>query len=63
MPQFVLLAAAATAVYAGWRFLKREMTRVDARLDEVRVARPARPDAPTLVRDPETGVYRPRDDA
>lgn len=59
MPQFLILAAAAAAAVAGWRFIRREMDRVDARLEKVRAT-----DAiPTLERDPKTGVYRPRDHA
>lgn len=66
MPQIFVFAAAAAAAYAGWKFIKREMGRVEARLDAVRregTAEVSRTDAPKLVRDPTTGVYRPHDPA
>jgi hypothetical protein len=60
MPHFIVLGVAAAAAYAGWKFLKREMNRVDARLAEVR--QPARVErGQRLERDPSTGVYRPAD--
>jgi len=60
MPHFIVLGVAAAAAYAGWKFLKREMNRVDARLAEVR--QPARVErGQRLERDPSTGVYRPSD--
>ncbi len=61
MPQFLILAAAAAAAVAGWRFIRREMDRVDARLEKVRATTTEA--IPTLERDPKTGVYRPRDHA
>lgn len=62
MPHFIVLGVAAAAVYTGWKFLKREMTRVDGRLAEVR--QPVRVErGQRLERDPATGIYRPRDDA
>jgi len=65
MPQFLVFAAAAAAAYAGWKFLRREMTRVEATLDAVRRdgTSAERAVLPTLERDPGTGVYRPRDPA
>ena len=66
MPHFIVLGVAAAAAYAGWKFLKREMNRVDARLSEVRQAgapQPARVErGQRLERDPSTGVYRPSDE-
>jgi hypothetical protein len=61
MPQLFVIAAAAAAAYAGWRLLKREMARVERRLDAARDRSEAA--APTLERDPATGVYRPRENA
>ncbi len=66
MPHFIVLGVAAAAAYAGWKFLKREMSRVEGHLAEVRRAeapQPARVErGQRLERDPATGVYRPRDD-
>ncbi len=66
MPHFIVIGVAAAAAYAGWKFLKREMNRVDARLAEVRegaAPQPARVErGQRLERDPSTGVYRPRED-
>lgn len=65
MPQFLVLAAAAAAAYAGWKFVRREMTRVEAKLAAARRDGTVteRAAVPTLERDPGTGVYRPRDPA
>jgi hypothetical protein len=65
MPHFIVLGVAAAAAYAGWKFLKREMSRVEGHLADVRraEAQPARVErGQRLERDPSTGVYRPRDD-
>lgn len=65
MPQFLVFAVAAAAAYAGWKFVRREMNRVEAKLDAVRREGEAvgRAAVPTLERDPATGVFRPRDPA
>jgi len=63
MPHFIVLGAAAVAAYAGWKFLKREMARVDERLAEVRDGAGGAERGQRLERDPNSGVYRPRDDA
>ncbi|WP_333822069.1 hypothetical protein [Pinisolibacter sp.] len=57
MPQFLLVAAAGAAAYTAYRVLRREMTRVSARLAEVRVS-PERDTTARLVRGAD-GVYRP----
>jgi hypothetical protein len=62
MPPVIMwiVGAISAAVVAKW--LIKEVRRVNAELDAVRarsVAEPAR-DHPTLKRDPETGVYRPK---
>jgi hypothetical protein len=66
MPHFIVIGVAAAAAYAGWKFLKREMNRVDARLAEVREAGTPQPSrverGQRLERDPSTGVYRPSED-
>jgi hypothetical protein len=65
MPHFIVLGVAAAAAYAGWKFLKREMGRVEGHLAEVRAdqRQPARVErGQRLERDPSTGVYRPRED-
>ncbi|WP_334176305.1 hypothetical protein [Pseudoxanthobacter sp.] len=62
MPQFIVLAAIAATV-VGWKFVRREMARVDERMAETRRAAEAvkhpQPGV-TLVRDPVTGVFRPQ---
>jgi hypothetical protein len=66
MPHFIVLGVAAAAAYAGWKFLKREMNRVEGHLAEVRhgeARQPARVErGQRLERDPSTGVYRPSDE-
>lgn len=61
MPQLIGLAVLGAAVYFGYRMLKREMARVGAELDERTGMKDKAEQIPTLVKDPETGVYRPKD--
>ncbi|MDQ0324752.1 hypothetical protein J2R99_000601 [Rhodopseudomonas julia] len=58
MPQFIALGLIAAGGYYAFKVLKREMARVDR---EVRAAEKVRTDdrGELLVRDPETGHYRP----
>jgi hypothetical protein len=59
-PLFVLAAAAAGALF-GAKALKREWSRVNARLEEAErdEAIAKRADRPTLKRDPSSGEWRP----
>ncbi len=66
MPQVVVLVTA-VAVVLGWRLMKREMSRVEARVAAANEAQRRRAAAVRvgvpLERDPATGIYRPRQDA
>jgi hypothetical protein len=53
MPQLLIIAAIAVAGWYAWKFVKREMARVDRELEAAR-KRPTE----TLKQDPETGRYR-----
>jgi hypothetical protein len=53
MPQIIILAAIVVGGWYAWKFVKREMARVDRELEAAR-NRPTE----TLKRDPETGRYR-----
>jgi hypothetical protein len=59
-----LLAGAAILVGGAivFRIARREWQRVNANLEAQRSAPPERESAKRLERDPETGVYRPRED-
>lgn len=65
MPQFLLMGLGAAGLYAGYRLIKREGRRVAQRLREAEAelrrerSEAARKDVPTLVRDPNNGVFRP----
>ena len=56
MPQLVFVALAAGAAYLGSRWVKREMSRVGARM-QPQQTRDER--GPRLEQDPNAGVYRP----
>lgn len=56
MPQLIIIGVALVGGWYAWRTLKREMARVDREVEAVR-KRPSE----TLVEDPKTGKYRPRD--
>jgi hypothetical protein len=63
MPQFMIIALAGAGLWAGYKFLRREMTRVEATLRDADAAlRRKRSEAPRvhLERDPETGIYKPK---
>lgn len=59
-PLLVIAAAAAGAAF-GFKALKREWARVNARLDEAEAAEAElnRASRPTLKKDPATGEWRP----
>lgn len=61
MPQLIFFAVVALAGYAGYRSFTREAQRVSARVR--RAENEARTGSMgTLVKDPETGEYRPAKD-
>ncbi len=69
MPQLLAIVLIGVGLYAGYRWLRRENERLAEQLRKAQEALRRRemrraPKAPTLERDPETGVYRPieRDD-
>lgn len=53
MPQLLFIGAALAGGWVAWKALKREMARVDRKVEAVR-QRPT----DTLVQDPVTGRYR-----
>ena len=57
MPQLLIIAAVAVAAWYAWKFIKREMARVDRELEAARKL-----PTETLKEDPETGRYRPDDE-
>lgn len=61
MPQFLLLALGAAGAFLAAKWLAREARRVNSELERVK-ATMAEPPAhrPSLKRDPESGIYRPR---
>ena len=61
MPPLMLWIAGAVGATVVTRWLMREARRINAELDAVR-AQPAGRDGerPSLKRDPETGIYRPK---
>lgn len=58
MPQLLLIAMIGTVSLIAARSVRRARARVAVRLRDVERAMADRPVA-TLVRDPETGLYRP----
>ena len=56
MPQLIIIGAVLVGGWYAWKTLKREMSRVDREVEAVR-KRPSE----TLVEDPKTGKYRPKD--
>lgn len=64
MPQLIGLVLAGAALWAGYRWLRKETRRVEAELNDAEQAlkRGEEKAIPTLKRDPETGVYRPSRD-
>jgi hypothetical protein len=59
MPQLIIALLVAGLGYYGWRAYKRETKRVERELARKRA--PTKPTGKVLEEDPETGVYRPRD--
>jgi hypothetical protein len=61
MPQVVFLVLGAVGAVLAGKWLVREARRVNAELDRVRAATAqTRSERPSLERDPNTGIYRPR---
>lgn len=62
-PAIVAILAAA-GLWAGYKWLRKEMARVEGDLREAEevLRRDGRAEIPDLERDPETGVYRPSKD-
>mgnify|MGYP001376039203 CR=1 FL=1 len=69
MPPLIALAVAGAGLYFGWRWLKKEQTRIVADLDRARETVAAREidrraatarDVGRLEQDPATGDYRPK---
>jgi len=61
MPQIIGIALLGTALYCAYRVVKREMNRVGADLDRQSAAKSDAQEGQKLVKDPETGIYRPED--
>jgi hypothetical protein len=59
MPQSLVYAAVATAAFAAWRLLRREMDRVAERMAEVRV--PVDPVRGIRLVRGDDGIWRPAD--
>ncbi|WP_350332907.1 hypothetical protein [Coralliovum pocilloporae] len=59
MIQLLPAALIGAAGYLAYKAVRKEMKRVG---DEIREADRKANHIPTLERDPETGIYRPRDD-
>jgi hypothetical protein len=65
MPQLLMLAALGAGVYLGAKWLGRKVEAAmprqrgaQADATEPTTRKPSRDDIPTLVQDPETGVYK-----
>jgi hypothetical protein len=61
MPQLLIYVLAGMGLWAGYRWFRKEMHRVQSDLKEAEtmLRRKEREDIPTLEPDPETGEYRP----
>ncbi|MEZ5841304.1 MAG: hypothetical protein R3D02_13050 [Hyphomicrobiales bacterium] len=57
MPQLLLIALVGAGLWLGWKALKKEMVRVDRELHD---REPASGQTVELEKDPETGVYKPK---
>ena len=64
MVQALILILAALGLWAGYRWLRQEMRRVQSDLSDAEETLRRREEAtrPSLEHDPETGLYKPRDD-
>lgn len=64
MPHLIGLVLVGGALWAGYRWLRKETVRIQADLRDADERLERRDDRaiPTLRRDPRTGVYRPVDD-
>ena len=60
MPPVILWIVGAVGAAVVGKWLVKEARRVNAELDAARAHKVSEPDRPTLRRDPETGVYRPK---
>ncbi|MEM7302417.1 MAG: hypothetical protein AAF468_15140 [Pseudomonadota bacterium] len=63
MPQLIFLAAAGVAVWFGYKAIKKEMARVGAQVREAEktTAQGGMKEIGDLEKDPDTGVYKPKD--
>lgn len=64
MPQLMIAALVGAGLWAGYKLLRREMQRVESTLREAESRlRNTQGKAPrvTLVQDPQTGIYRPKE--
>ena len=64
MPQLLFLILAGVALWVGYKWFRKETRRVRSDLHEAEEAlrRRQEQEIPSLERDPETGVYRPKAD-
>jgi hypothetical protein len=60
MPPVIIWIVGAVGAAIVGKWLVKEARRVNAELDAAKARPVADSDHPTLRRDPETGVYRPR---
>ncbi len=61
MPQIILIALVGAGLWLGWRILRKEMRRVDRELRKAEHDLRAGERPIALEKDPETGVYKPKD--
>ena len=63
MVQTLILLLAALGLWAGYRWVRQEIGRVQSDLGDAETLR-RREEArrPSLEQDPDTGLYKPRDD-
>ncbi len=61
MPQLIILVLAGVGLWAGYRWFRKEMGRVQTDLKDAEAVlrKKQGKDIPTLELDPETGAYRP----
>lgn len=64
MPQLLLILAAGAGIWVGYKWYRKEQDRVRSVLREAEdeLERRYEKEAPTLKRDPDTGVYKPADE-
>lgn len=61
MPQLIVVILAGVGLWAGYRWFRKEMKRVQSDLKDAEaiLRKKEGKDIPTLEPDPETGTYRP----